>query len=107
MGESDHLAEPWPKHLSHDDFLALVAELPAAELNRLLPVWFERGDGAAIYQNNDLGHPEAGDVVIASYGSPLAQLEVADTPPWRLPDGLRGGQVNWRYILQGVYGKDD
>ncbi len=61
----------------------------------------------AVYQNNDLGHPEVGDVVIASYGSAAAQLEVTEKPPWRLPDGLRGGQVNWRYILMGVFGKDN
>lgn len=106
MSSGNRVEDAWPNHLSHDDYLALIAELPAVELNRILPMWFERGDGVALYQNNDLSHPELGDVVVVSYGSGAAQLEVTDKPPWRLPDGLRGGQINWRYTLQGVYGKD-
>lgn len=90
------------KVLEHDDYLALLAELPAQEVNRLIPMWLERGDGVAVYQNVDLGHPDLGDVVPTSYGSSEAQLE--GDPPWRLPDGLRGGQINWRYTLQGVFG---
>lgn len=90
----------WPV-LDHDQFLALVAELPADTLNRLLPMWEGRGDGAAIYQNNDLSHPDRGDVQVVSYGSDFAQLEV-ETPPWKLPD--IGGRINWRYVLQGVFG---
>lgn len=100
------MSDPLPETLDHDGFLALVAEFPIAELNRLLPTWFERGDGVAVYQNSDLGHPELGDVVLTSYGSHAAQLET-DIPPWRLPDGLRGNQINWRYTLQGVYGRNN
>ena len=58
--------------------------------------WLDRGDGAAVYENHDLGHPEVGAPQIASYGSAWAQLEV-ETPPERLPD--IGGAINWRYSL--------
>jgi hypothetical protein len=64
--------------------------------------WLARGDGAAVYRNQDLGHPELGHVKIVSYGSPQAQLEV-DTPPQRLSDGLSAGAINWRYQLEGTY----
>jgi hypothetical protein len=65
--------------------------------------WLARGDGAAIYRNNDLGHPEIGMPRIVSYGSPAAQLEVAE-PPARLPDGLPAGAINWRFGLEAVCG---
>lgn len=67
-----------------------------AILNR----WLDRGDGIAIYENQDLGHPELGHVQFLSYGSPAAQLETEE-PPVRLPD--IGGAINWRYQLVGVY----
>jgi hypothetical protein len=62
--------------------------------------WLARGDGAAVYENHDLGHPQAGECRIVSYGSASAQLEAAE-PPERLPD--IGGNVNWRYALVGTY----
>jgi hypothetical protein len=62
--------------------------------------WLDRGDGAAAYENQELGHPGLGECRIVSYGSPAAQLET-DTPPEQLPD--MGGNVNWRYRLAGVY----
>ena len=64
--------------------------------------WLARGDGIAVYENHDLGHPEAGMPKIVSYGSPAAQLET-DTPPARLPDGLPAGAINWRFVLVGTY----
>lgn len=64
-------------------------------------VWLARGDGIAVYTNEDMGHPELGDKRFVSYGSPAAQLET-DTPPVQLPDGI-GGSVNWRYRLTGTY----
>lgn len=105
--------------------------------------WLERGDGVAVYQNEDLGHPELGKRQFVSFGSRNAQLEYQHctcgvcgkklafheseglihhddpdydpyegevntydhdpdiTPPTRLPD--IGGQINWRYQLQGIY----
>ena len=47
--------------------------------------WLDRGDGCAVYENQDLGHPERGHRKFASFGSPEAQLEV-DYPPEQLPD---------------------
>ncbi len=62
--------------------------------------WLARGDGAAVYENQDLSHPDLGECRIASYGSPAAQLET-DRPPQRLPD--IGGLIGWHYILAGTY----
>jgi hypothetical protein len=61
--------------------------------------WLERGDGAAIYENHDLGHPGMGSCQITSFGGPMAQLET-DDPPECLPD--IGNQINWRYVLIGT-----
>lgn len=62
--------------------------------------WLARGDGLAIYENHELGHPDAGHRQLVSFGSPAAQLET-DTPPQRLPD--IGGRINWRYQLVATY----
>lgn len=62
--------------------------------------WLNRGDGIAVYENVDLGHPELGHRQWISYGSPEAQLE-GDTAPALLPD--IGNRINWRYALEGVY----
>jgi hypothetical protein len=64
--------------------------------------WLERGDGAAVYENHDLGHPDLGMPKIVSYGSSQAMLEVSE-PPERLPD--IGGSINWRFVLVGTYRK--
>lgn len=71
--------------------------------NQAIPMirkWIERGDGAAVYRNHDLGSPELGSFQIASFGSPAATLETA-TPPAILPDFPR--KINWRYALDGIY----
>jgi hypothetical protein len=62
--------------------------------------WLARGDGVAVYQNQDLSHPEIGHRQYLSYGSPEAQLEV-DEPPERMPD--IGQAINWRYTLVGKH----
>lgn len=60
--------------------------------------WLARGDGAAIYENHDLGHHGLGACQIASYGSRDATLPVPeDDLPERLPDFP--GRINWRYVL--------
>lgn len=64
--------------------------------------WLARGDGIAVYENQDMGHPELGHRQFLSYGSSDAQLETNE-PPIRLPD--IGGAINWRYQLIGVYRK--
>lgn len=63
-------------------------------------VWLGRGDGLAVYQNQDMSHPALGEIQLVSYGSPAAQLET-DDPPTRLPD--IGRAINWRYQLVAVY----
>jgi hypothetical protein len=65
--------------------------------------WIARGDGAAVYTNNDLGHPDVGMPKIMSYGSPQAMLET-DEPPDRMPD--TNVEINWRYGLMGTYRTD-
>ncbi len=83
------LEEQWPDG---------VKELHAAceQINQ----WLARGDGAAIYRNEEFGHPGMGHIEIVSYGSSMAQLESQD-PPIQLPD--IGTTINWRYRLIGTY----
>jgi hypothetical protein len=71
-----------------------------ASTNILIQGWLGRGDGVAIYENADLGHPEVGRLKLVSFGSRAAQLET-DDPPQRLPD--IGTDINWRYVLKGTY----
>lgn len=66
----------------------------------VLAGWLERGDGVAVYQNQDLDHPELGHYQLVSYGSTVAQIETEE-PPARMPD--IGGAINWRYQLIGTY----
>lgn len=61
--------------------------------------WLRRGDGIAVYENNDLGSPQLGHARFASFGSDAAQFPGA--PPELLPDFP--GEINWRYTLEGVY----
>lgn len=80
---------------------------------------FSRGDGLAIYVNNDLGHPDIGQWQIMSFGSEDSQLETRqvdtttkreylrgtyiygnDLLPMTLPD--IGGRINWRYQLEAI-----
>jgi hypothetical protein len=71
------------------------------EAMRLIDRWLDRGDGVAVYRNEDLDdHTWLGHMKFVSYGSEQAQLEV-DEPPTRLPD--IGSDINWRYQLVGVY----
>jgi len=62
--------------------------------------WLARGDGIAVYENQDFGSQLLGHRQFVSFGSPAAMLEV-DVPPQRLPD--IGANINWRYQLVGVY----
>ena len=65
--------------------------------------WINRNDHVAVYVNQDFGHPAFGYAKFVSYGSSEAQLEVerAEDLPTTLPD--IGGDINWRYTLEGVY----
>lgn len=64
--------------------------------------WIDRGDGVAVYENQEIGHLNCGHRKFVSFGSEKAQIEIgeADSPPQRLPD--IGGDINWRYILIGI-----
>lgn len=62
--------------------------------------WLARGDGVAVYENVELGHPDAGHRQYVSFGSPEAQIPDA-FPPSRMPD--IGSAINWRYALIGAY----
>jgi len=62
--------------------------------------WLMRGDGIAVYENQEIGHPNMGDRQFVSYGSKAAQLETND-PPLRLPD--IGNAINRGFDLVGVY----
>lgn len=72
----------------------------AAEVLITVGRWLARGDGAAVYRNQDMGNRDLGQVTVASYGSPAAQLETAE-PPATLPD--IGGVIGWRYQLEATY----
>lgn len=82
----------------------MVAEITISEALDMVPEesrhiverWLGRGDGIAVYENQELGHPELGHKQFVSYGSSAAQLET-DEPPTILPD--IGGRINWRYCL--------
>lgn len=71
-----------------------------ASVMRLVDRWIARGDGAAVYRNEDLGSIDVGLFKITSYGSPQAQIETPE-PPVQMPD--IGNQVNWRYQLYATY----
>jgi hypothetical protein len=89
------------------DSVQLMDIINAAGLTRehvaTMNDWLDRGDGVAVYRNMDLGHPDVGHVQVVSFGSPDAQIEAA-VPPRVLPD--IGGQINYRYYLQGTYRGD-
>ncbi|MFE6739850.1 hypothetical protein [Streptomyces tubercidicus] len=70
------------------------------ETTTKMNTWLQRGDGIAVYENQDLGHREQGDKRFVSFGSAAAHLET-DAPPKQLPDTRNS--INWRYVLIGTY----
>lgn len=90
--------ERWTGRQLRDYIARQYGRDQTAEVVRLVQRWLDRGDGAAIYENRELGHPELGMCKIVSFGSPSAQLETG-SPPVTLPDGLPAGAINWRYQL--------
>jgi hypothetical protein len=66
--------------------------------------WRQEGKGAALYQNQELGHPEMGHLQIISFGTPEAGLPM-DEPPQTMPDFP--DRINWRYQLVGFVPKED
>ncbi len=62
--------------------------------------WLARGDGIAVYRNEDLSSRQCGHRQFVSFGSTDAQIET-NHPPIKLPD--IGNAINWRYCLVGTY----
>ena len=82
--------------------LALDDEAFAQQVQDKIQMWALRGDGVAIYRNMDMGHSSQGLLQMASFGSPIAQIETDEEHlPTTLPDFP--GQINWRYQLVGWY----
>lgn len=81
--------------------LSWVADTFTTEAAGLVRNWLLRGDRALVYENQELGHPDAGSHTVVSYGGPTAQLEMTQflEEPETLPD--IGGNINWRYQLVG------
>jgi hypothetical protein len=79
-----------------------VEVMELLEVDETISRWLSRGDQILIYQNVELGHPEAGHVQMTSYGSGLATIKesVYERPPTTMPDFP--GQINWRYQLIGI-----
>jgi hypothetical protein len=67
--------EKWTEDQLHA-FVIEQWEDEAPDAWRQMGSWLARGDGVAVYRNQDLGHPQVGMPKIVSYGSPYAQLEV-------------------------------
>ncbi len=95
MPTTEHTPESMNAYLDRQYY----DDADAAGIRTTINRWLERGDGAAIYENQELGHPGLGEARIVSYGSTLAQLE--GLPSERLPD--IGTSINWRYGLVGTY----
>lgn len=84
-------------------------------LSNLVQRAHSRGDGVAVFVNNDLGHIDVGQIQVVSYGSDQAQLP---TRHKGYPDGVQtfshgddvlsmvlpdiGGRINYRYLLEAV-----
>jgi hypothetical protein len=96
------IVEIWTKD-KLGEYVNKVYGEDAEQAMQMIERWLDRGDGAAIYTNHDLGSANVGEPRIVSYGSPAAQLEV-DTPPKQLPDGIPAGAINWRFQLDAVCG---
>lgn len=82
--------------------IARHADGDRAEEDRIREIinrWISRGDGVAVYENQDFGHPDLGVQSFASYGSEASQFP--GDPPGRLPDFQ--GHINWRYGLVALY----
>lgn len=94
----DEISEILSDQFDDLDDVSLLADA-IRKINR----WLARGDGVAVYENVDLGHPFLGHKQFLSFGSDAAILEVEreEDLPDRLPDTPT--TINWRYYLQGTY----
>jgi len=62
------------------------AEPGPAQVIAQINVWLDRGDGVAVFENHDLGHPDLGQGRMLSFGSRKAMIE---PPPCKASDALR------------------
>lgn len=97
----DEALEVWAKGMGGP-----VTQGEMMEIDRVISGWLDRGDEILVYQNAELGHPEAGHVQMVSYGSRFASLpkHTYERPPTTLPDFP--GKINWRYQLIGIVTPD-
>ena len=87
------------KELSHKALLDILDP----EHHDTVQRWLDRGDGVAVYVNQDFGSFHAGHRQFVSYGGPSAQIILTGDekgPPTRMPD--IGGSINWAYQLEWV-----
>lgn len=93
------------KTYTADELSELIADFyadKAGEVYAKVNTWLDRGDGIAVYRNEEIGHREAGDIRLVSWGSDAAHWHFPPNGDERLPDGVGGG-INWRYRLAGTY----
>lgn len=76
-----------------------MSEMVGAESIEKVNVWLARGDGIAVYENQDLNAPDSGERKFFSFGS--GEAVFLGVLPDRLPDFP--GEINWRFILVGTY----
>jgi len=90
------------KELTRDELLESLQKAlePLGDASHVIDRWLARGDGVAVYENVELGHPDLGHQQFVSFGSTEAQIPDA-FPPQRMPD--IGSAINWRYQLVGTY----
>lgn len=78
-----------------------VGEIEMFEVDETISRWLAKGLDVLVYQNVELGHPEAGHCQLVGYGKDaVIDPKVYERPPTTLPD--IAGKINWRYQLIGI-----
>ena len=80
--------------------LKIPVRVEAAGARATFTTWLERGDVIGVFQNCDLGHPNAGHLVFL----PITPEEVGKVTAGvtKAPDNPLGYGLGWRYVLQGL-----
>lgn len=91
--EPEYTPKPLPVH-TRDELLAMVDPEVVDRITAML----DGGLKIAVYENNDLGHPDLGRKVFLSYGGPTSTWQ---EPPPFAPDTAEAG-LGWRYLLAGT-----
>jgi len=90
------------KTLTKQELLDLGDPSVRDALQRLCDRAHARGDGVAVYENQEINpgkNSNGGHLQFVSCGGPAAQIEVMP-PPDKMPD--IGGNINYCYYLKGV-----